>query len=64
MAQLDTVNVVRHGPLQVSKREPEDELEIETRKKPPVRNLGGFTQSIQLPGFEAAPDTVRVLPAS
>ncbi|CAD6576429.1 MAG: hypothetical protein ASARMPREDX12_007882 [Alectoria sarmentosa] len=53
----DTVNVVRHGPLQVSKREPEDELEIETRKKPPVRNLGGFTQSIQLPGFEAAPDT-------
>lgn len=57
------------GPL--SKRKAEDNLDNEARKRsrnvsinlPPVRKPGGFMQSIQLPGFTAAPATVRVVRA-
>lgn len=69
VAERDTMKDVKHGPMQASKRKPEDELVNETTKKPktgpstipPVRKPGGFMQSIQLPGFSAAPATVSVV---
>ena len=69
MAEPETMDGVVPGPP--PKRKAEDGLDKEARKKPraapnslpPVRKPGGFMQSIQLPGFTAAPATVRVLPA-
>ena len=66
--ELDTLKGVKHGSLQASKRKAEHDLGNETTKKPklgpttvpPARKRGGFFNSIQLPGYRAAPPTVSI----
>ena len=68
VAGLDSVENVNHGSLQTSKRKSDHDLGSETTKKskighttfPSAPKRGGFFNSIQLPGYTAAPPTVSI----